>query len=123
VKLLRSKNFQRLGLVAIRDGDAVGLAGRKVELEEELDSHGLERRSPSERIATPVPTWSIETWLLFLNGHNVVETESLVKEYESHYRDEEELAIRNAADAWVERTNRDPNSLQDGKLEMGRLDQ
>src|SRR5690606_23515650 len=69
VRLLRAKRHQRdLCLVAVRDGDCVGVIRRKLELDQELQFEELEPRQAGERIATPVPSWSIETWLLALLG-------------------------------------------------------
>lgn len=78
-KRLRSKNFQRmLGLLVVIDGDNLGVAARKLELEQERTQQGLVGRTPDDPIAILVPTWSIETWLAELCGrHPIAETAPL----------------------------------------------
>lgn len=67
VKYLRSRH-PLCFLLAIRDGDGDGVRARKAQLDEVLKESGLAARGEKERIGTPVPTWSIETWLLDLLG-------------------------------------------------------
>jgi hypothetical protein len=124
VRILRSKSFQKLGVVAIRDGDRLGVGRRKRELDLALADAGLDPRGAEERIATPVPTWSIETWLLFLNGHVPDESRSFVGDFEAAFRtgDDEEEAIRRAARSWGPVAPGEPPSLADGRAELGRLD-
>jgi hypothetical protein len=82
VRTLRALAHQReLGLIAVVDGDNVGVARRLASLDDELRSDGKSRRprprEPAEKIAVFVPTWSVETWLLWLAGHEeVVESRS-----------------------------------------------
>ncbi len=125
VRVLRSKNYQHgLSLIAVRDGDRIGVEGRKRELEAELDNAGVRRRESNERIATPVPTWSIETWLLALLGEEAIgEAEPLKERFEHRYPQEKE-SIKKAAQRWCD----DPTSggllpsLDDGRAELARLD-
>jgi hypothetical protein len=85
----------------MRDGDAVGLTKRKAELEEELKSSGLEPRGVDERISTPVPTWSIETWLLSLLGEtSLTESQSFKTRFSQVHRSERE-ALREAVKSWA----------------------
>lgn len=66
---LRSKRHQvKLGLLVHVDGDNLGVASRKAQLDASLQSEMRGRRSPEEPIAIFVPTWCIETWLLHLAG-------------------------------------------------------
>lgn len=118
--LLRERRDQRLCLIAVRDGDSAGLASKKTDLD------SLAPRERAERIATPVPTWSIETWLLALLGDDTVdETASRKPDFERRYlgRDEGQ-AIQNAAQSWRSRADRIPSvpSLADGKTEMKRIE-
>jgi hypothetical protein len=124
VSLIRQKR-QYLCLVAVRDGDSDGLLARKTELDKALREAGLDSRSESERIATPVPTWSIETWLLALAGDATInEDESYKQLFEQRFRGNEGQALRNAALAWrtwADQVSSVP-SLGDGKSEMSRIE-
>ena len=127
VKLLRQKRHQRgLFLIAVCDGDSDGLAHRKESLGAALRAAGLAHRRKNERIATPVPTWSIETWLLALLGDDRVdENDSKKRTFERRYpRAKEGQALREAAQAWRSRADQVPSvpSLADGKTELERID-
>ena len=65
------------------------------------------KRKAAEMIATPVPTWSIETWLLALLGDDAVdETVSLKRHFEERYSGKaERQALLDAAQAWRARTD------------------
>ena len=72
-------DFRRLGrqeiaLVVMIDGDERGLAGRRKDLLDACQSAGVEPRAPSERVMVFVPTWSIESWIAYLNGQDVEES-------------------------------------------------
>ncbi|HLT39922.1 MAG TPA: hypothetical protein VK034_26760 [Enhygromyxa sp.] len=118
-------------LIAVRDGDAVGVEGRKVELDEALRQAGLAPRGPTERIATPVPTWAIENWLLDLLEHpNINENRrpsgdsgpTWKQVFERVHGTDENLALTTAAQAWPSASVRLP-SLRDGRAEIGRIDE
>ena len=127
VEVLRAKNYQKdLVPVAVRDGDQIGVEGRKRELGEQLDEAGADPRRSTERIATPVPTWSIETWLLaLLDGADQDETRSLKREFESAYAREERNAVETAVSSWpsAQVSEAHPPSLLDCQRELGYLDQ
>jgi len=120
--LLRRKRYQRLCLIAVRDGDRDGYALRKADLDIALGS----RREPDEAIATLLPTWSIETWLLTLLGDDTLgEDASQKQKFENLYRGRaERYALRDAAQAWPNRADQVDSvpSLADGKAELGRID-
>ena len=121
VEILRKKRDQRhLALVAVRDGDNNGFVLEKAGLD------SFVKRKPDELIATPVPTWSIETWLLALLGDDTIdETGSQKQEFEKRYPGKaERQALREAAQAWRARTGQVPSvpSLSDGRAEMNRID-
>lgn len=127
VRLLRSKRHQRdLCLLAIRDGDRFGIDVRKRELDEQLVTEQLAPRQPEERIATPVPTWSIETWLLALLGdvavHEGMPTKAELARRHGARTDE---AITAAVRAWSEGAAEASGlpSLRDGSAELTRLSQ
>lgn len=119
VKALRSRNYQRrLCVVAVRDGDAVGVAARKREMDRELQAAGLDPRGPDERIALPVPTWSIESWLLSILGKSVAEDQRVKHEFSPP---DETEALREAARAWAGFATPLP-SLVDSRAEMQRVE-
>jgi len=124
VKVLRSKNYQQgLRLIAVRDGDDVGVDNRKQQLDQALESADLVVRQADEGIATPVPTRNIETWLLALLGDaNLDETTDYKHHFENEHCTHERSVLRNAAAAWNSIDNTSLHSLRDGKTEMEGLD-
>jgi hypothetical protein len=125
IKLLRSKNYQHdLCAIVVRDGDRLGIERRKEELDAELNHAGLGRREPDERIATPVPTWSIETWLLALLGQDEINEAKPFNEAFEHRYPTEKQALKEAARTWCDdpTTGESLASLRDGRLELARLD-
>ena len=126
VTVLRRRRGQNVFLITILDGDNTNPTTRKAELDHSLTVHGLRVREDGERIAIPVPTWSIETWLLALLGNGTVtELQSRKFDFERLYRGREEgTALRDAAQAWSARAEHIPSvpSLADSKSEVSRLD-
>jgi hypothetical protein len=131
VKRMRANRHQRLCLIAVRDGDGVGVDGRKLELEQALRDAELQPRGPRERIATPVPTWAIENWLLDLLGYaNVNEDQCPAADggptwkqvFERVFGADEKHALSTAAELWSTASIRLP-SLADGRVELSRVDQ
>lgn len=131
VKILRAKVHQRLCLVAICDGDALGVDARKAQLDETLRQADLQARAASERIATPVPSWAIENWLLdLLDEPNINEGKTPSMEagpswkqvFERAYGADEKGALTAAASRWGLATPRLP-SLADGRVELERIAQ
>lgn len=128
VKYLRRRAGQQLCLLAVRDGDGVGVDARKQQCDDALRAMHLEIRQPHERIATPVPTWAIENWLLDLLGHPNIDEQRKPKPdgptwkqiFEQHY-DDEGQALKAAAREWFSATPRLP-SLGDGRIELARID-
>ena len=126
VKVLRSRNYQQgLRLIAVRDGDDVGLDRRKQQLDQALRSAGLAGRHADEGIATPVPARNIETWLLALLGAaHLDETTDYKRRFEKeHGAPEKRSVLRDAASAWKNTGQTSLPSLRDGTTEMERLDQ
>lgn len=58
-------------VVVMVDGDARGVARRIRELDDACRQSGVPPRSGEDRIAVFVPTWSVETWLAYLDGETV----------------------------------------------------
>ena len=66
-------------LVVMIDGDASGPASRKRALDEACQKVGIEPRRAGEAVAIFIPTWRIETWLSYLDGSDVDETNRYAK--------------------------------------------
>lgn len=127
VRLLRSYGQENVGLAVLIDGDDKGVAARKRELAEALESAGVAPRREGERIATCVPTWSIETWIAFLCGLDGVNEATRYKEDAAFKAAERSGAVTptKAADAYLKgplpnEAERVP-SLADGRAEIARL--
>jgi len=77
----------RLVFFIVVDGDNVGCAGRL----KALDANG---REDSDRIVLLAPTWSIETWILWLNGEEVSESEQTKQRLsDSQFRERMKTAV------------------------------
>ncbi len=63
----------RLGFLVVVDGDVEGVSVRMKHLH---PGPHQDDRASGDRIAILVPTWSIETWVLWLSGRTVNETQS-----------------------------------------------
>ena len=62
-------------LVVVVDGDAVGIEGRHQQLNEACKAADVATRTDGDRVAIAVPARNIETWLCYLGGQDVTETE------------------------------------------------
>ncbi len=132
VRFLRRSHPIRF-LLAARDGDAVGVSRRKADLDEALMQDGQSVRASGERIATPVPTWSIENWIFDLLGTEGVNEErqpepgngpSWKQLFDQRHGGTEKDALRSAAAAWKAGAPGRPElpSLVDGRAELTRID-
>ena len=70
------KQHGNVSLVVLVDGDRYGLSERLTQLDTACDQERVPRRQANESVFVFVPTWSIETWLAYLDGQSVVEDES-----------------------------------------------
>ncbi len=130
VKQRRSQNFQtNLGVLVHIDGDQVGVQARKATLDGRLQAMNLAPRGAAETVATLVPTWCTETWLLHLTGiAQPPETCQLKRgpdraTYQAALNQLEALGAaghRQAAEAWSS-LNPAPPSLLDGRTEAARV--
>jgi hypothetical protein len=64
-----------IGLVVLTDADIKAVSQRRRELEEVLDIGGQGRREAVERIAIFIPKRNVETWIHYLMGETVNETD------------------------------------------------
>ena len=71
-------------IIAIVDGDTIGVEGRIKQFEKTCIERGTQIRSDSAAVAIIVPTRNIETWIHYLQGKQVDETTVYPKlKYES----------------------------------------
>ncbi len=76
VKELRSRNYQKnLMLIVITDADEQTIVHRAQQLDASLRNSDLKQRNSTDRVILWIPRWHIETWYLYFNGFDVVETE------------------------------------------------
>lgn len=61
--------------IVMVDGDDQGAGARLRELQAACEEAGVPNRAPDERVLILVPTWRIETWLAYLAGETICETE------------------------------------------------
>lgn len=126
----------RIPAAPVSGGDTRRRLGRgdapKRELDEALQSAGLDPRARDERISLPVPTWSIESWLLALSGREDIDekrdpggnrTWKLV--FEQDIGDEEGRSLAIAAETFRSALSDSGElslpSLTDGRDEMNRI--
>jgi len=80
VRAYRSRSaYLNIGLVVLTDADIKTIHQRRRELEEALDVGGQGRREAMERIAIFIPKRNVETWIHFLMGEDVNETNAYKK--------------------------------------------
>jgi len=78
---------ENVALVMVVDGDRDGWKGRVASASAALSEAEERERQASEPICICVPTWHIETWLLWLLGEGTIdETEPLKERYERYLR-------------------------------------
>ncbi len=74
LRAVRSKSGERAYLIAMIDGDAKGVAGRRVSLDTACAEQQVAPLNDADQVLLCVPTWNIETWLAYLDGEVVEET-------------------------------------------------
>jgi hypothetical protein len=91
------RHQERLGFLVMVDGDQVGRAKRMQGL-----CGGPDRRERADRIAICIPTWSIETWVLWLTDGQRHARRLDEKESYRNVVDEREYGrlVRCAVQAW-----------------------
>lgn len=108
-------------LFVILDGDKDGPDRRKKMLEEQCRAVDIPFRSEKEPVAIFVPTWSMETWLAYLEGQAVDESvrtyRKLRRERDSRWH-VKQMAEMCRHQSWREPI---PPSLQDARVEYHRV--
>ena len=67
------RNRVHCNLAVMIDGDNLGVEGRIQQFDDECKNQGVEPRTSDDKVAIFVPTWRIETWFAYLDGHKVDE--------------------------------------------------
>lgn len=119
--------YKGLGLLVAIDGDNVGRVGRLQMLALASVARNIPQQSPEDPVALLVPTWSIDTWLVFFHKHAVIpETTPSKNRAKGFYGDPHTgfLAPGAAADEAPRPLKKAPlRSLLDGFLSDKRDDQ
>jgi len=90
VKAYRSRHASTI-LIVMHDADEKTVA----QIQQLLDSKIGNARAESDRIAYIIPKWHIETWLAYLEGRDVGETEKMTykKEYSARAKIKESYSL------------------------------
>ena len=106
LQTLRAKRGERKYLIVMVDGDASGVAARKASLDAACDDYGIASLNDADNVLICVPTWNIETWLAYLDGESVDETN---KNYHKLPRPREcQPLVEELVDMCHKRTLREP---------------
>lgn len=73
------KKFRSYAFIAITDGDKLGVENRQKQIEQACKAANIKPRSDDDAVAIVVPTWSIETWIKYLDGEEINEQQKTVK--------------------------------------------
>lgn len=80
VKALReNRHIQGVRLIVVVDEDTSHTKSRAMSLRESLTNADLEPRAEDERVIHAIPARNIETWIAYLQGGDVNETDSYPK--------------------------------------------
>ena len=74
LRAVRSRRGEQKYLVVMVDGDASGVARRNASLKAACEEQGVPPPDDADNVLICVPTWKIETWLAYLKGETVDET-------------------------------------------------
>jgi len=133
LKFARSKRQENYALVVAIDGDRHKLKGRMQQLDEEVEKARLATRTKDEKVTIFVPTWSVETWELWLCGDRTVDED---RDFEKRFRTwtrQGKASAKQAVEAWFQLSSSHPSndrgtekdrlpSLAAGREEVRRLD-
>ena len=71
---VRTKRREQAYLVVMVDGDRGGVTARNTSLVTACTEQGIPPPGDTEKVLVCVPTWNIETWMAYLDGDPVDET-------------------------------------------------
>ncbi len=74
LQLVRSKRGEQAYVIVMVDGDADGVGKRKASLGTACEERDVAPPGSRDHVLICVPTWNIETWLAYLGGEGVDET-------------------------------------------------
>ncbi len=124
-KTYRQFRHQNVALLVAIDGDRAGVTRRKRELDEALVKASMSRRTSDEAIAVCVPTWSIETWIVWLCGwEGVTEIQPYKDSNEYRARRKDEVSAKAAVAKWTPVRPGEQDgvpSLTDARTELQRM--
>ncbi len=126
---IRNRN-ENYALVVAIDGDRLKVHGRMRQLEQQLGDAGLSKREQTELIVICVPTWSIETWELWLCGDREIDEDHRYKTRYQGAKRRGEASAKSAAKAWFSSLSPEEQELEQetlpslaaGRVEVERLD-
>ena len=129
VRVARRWRNENYALVVAIDGDRVKMHERLRQLDQQLVDAGLPKRGEDEMIVICVPTWSIETWELWLCGRRDLDEDS---DYKSRFRKAQRrgtASAKDAVDAWFRSLSPEEDKLERetlpalaaGRVEVRRL--
>jgi hypothetical protein len=125
-KTYRQFRRENVALLVAIDGDREGTTRRKRELDEALVKANMSSRTSDEAIAVCVPTWSIETWIVWLCGwEGVTETQPYKDSNEyTRARRTDEVSAKAAVAKWTPVRPGEQDgvpSLTDARTELQRM--
>jgi hypothetical protein len=130
VQIARQWRLENYALVVAIDGDRDRLQGRMRQLDQKLEDAGLSKRGKDEMIVICVPSWSVETWELWLCGDEDVDEET---DYKRRFREADRLgdvSPKKAVESWLRSLSDEERQLEEetlpalsaGRQEVRRLD-
>ena len=121
-KAKQKANQAGLGFIVVLDGDNVGFAAQKLDLEKRIDTDETLKSTFERRIAALIPTWSIDTWVLAICGSEIIE---ITKTTDQTKRSIDDEKVRQAAlnfDSYRRVLPAHLPAMVDAQLELRKLD-
>ena len=76
LQAIRAKGDENVRLIVMIDGDDKGVNIRRDTLNAACEAQSITAPGATDKVLICVPTWNIETWFAFLDGHEVDESVS-----------------------------------------------
>lgn len=122
---IRRYHQEAVGLLVAIDGDS---SGQQRRIEEIRAAAGLSGAAWEERIATCIPTRSVETWEMWLCGKREVDEQTSYKQIFQREVERGTMSSRQAVEAWFAATSQELKAeetrlpaLAHGRRELDRL--